>query len=123
MQSLPFQKVEHQVATLDAQPSNQQGGILVAVSGALLVRLSSDDPLPLNLFPDTSYLGRGGEASHELRPDIPAAARRERQLLHLQRRLPSRIPSLIEDVRNRVHGAASIVRKEKKCSRAFAWSS
>lgn len=37
-QSLPFQKVEHQVATLDAQPSNPQGGIMVVVSGALLVR-------------------------------------------------------------------------------------
>ncbi|EMF11233.1 nuclear transport factor 2 [Sphaerulina musiva SO2202] len=34
---LPFQQVEHQVATLDAQPSNQSGGILVIVSGALLV--------------------------------------------------------------------------------------
>ncbi|KAK4493763.1 hypothetical protein PRZ48_014948 [Zasmidium cellare] len=34
---LPFQKVEHQVSTLDAQPSNTSGGILVVVSGALLV--------------------------------------------------------------------------------------
>ncbi|KAK5132671.1 Nuclear transport factor 2 [Meristemomyces frigidus] len=34
---LPFTRVEHQVATLDAQPSNSQGGILVIVSGALLV--------------------------------------------------------------------------------------
>lgn len=39
LQSLPFSKVEHQVATLDAQPSNANGGILVIVSGALLVRL------------------------------------------------------------------------------------
>jgi hypothetical protein len=37
MQGLPFQKVQHQVATLDAQPSNEQGGILVLVTGALLV--------------------------------------------------------------------------------------
>lgn len=37
-QSLPFQKVEHKVATLDAQPSNEAGGILVMVTGALLVR-------------------------------------------------------------------------------------
>ena len=37
MQGLPFEKVEHQVATIDAQPSNPQGGILVIVSGALLV--------------------------------------------------------------------------------------
>jgi hypothetical protein len=34
--ALPFQKVVHQVSTLDAQPSNQ-GGILVMVTGALLV--------------------------------------------------------------------------------------
>ncbi|OKL63419.1 Nuclear transport factor 2 [Talaromyces atroroseus] len=34
---LPFQKVQHQVATLDAQPSNETGGILVLVTGALLV--------------------------------------------------------------------------------------
>ncbi|KAK5689065.1 Nuclear transport factor 2, partial [Elasticomyces elasticus] len=33
--SLPFSKVAHQVATLDAQPS-QGGGILVMVTGALL---------------------------------------------------------------------------------------
>lgn len=37
LQALPFAKVEHQVATLDAQPSDQAGGILVIVSGALLV--------------------------------------------------------------------------------------
>lgn len=40
MQELPFQRIEHQVATVDAQPSNEQGGVLVVVSGALLVRLS-----------------------------------------------------------------------------------
>ncbi|KAL8931846.1 MAG: hypothetical protein Q9211_006693 [Gyalolechia sp. 1 TL-2023] len=27
--SLPFQKIKHQVATLDAQPSSEQGGIIV----------------------------------------------------------------------------------------------
>lgn len=35
--SLPFQKVQHQVATRDAQPSNEAGGILVQVTGALIV--------------------------------------------------------------------------------------
>ncbi|KAL9024303.1 MAG: hypothetical protein Q9196_006615 [Gyalolechia fulgens] len=35
--SLPFQKIKHQVATLDAQPSSEQGGIIVMVTGALLV--------------------------------------------------------------------------------------
>ena len=37
-QGLPFQRVEHQVATIDAQPSNPNGGIIVVVSGRLLVR-------------------------------------------------------------------------------------
>ncbi|KIW97990.1 uncharacterized protein Z519_01574 [Cladophialophora bantiana CBS 173.52] len=35
--NLPFQKVQHRVDTTDAQPSNEQGGILVMVTGALLV--------------------------------------------------------------------------------------
>ncbi|KAE8146548.1 hypothetical protein BDV25DRAFT_162280 [Aspergillus avenaceus] len=43
--SLPFQKVAHQVSTLDAQPSNQQGGILVMVTGALLV---DEEQKPMN---------------------------------------------------------------------------
>lgn len=37
-QGLPFDKIEHRVDTLDAQPSNEQGGVLVLVTGALLVR-------------------------------------------------------------------------------------
>lgn len=41
VQSLPFQKVVHKVSTLDAQPSNEAGGILVMVTGALLVRLNT----------------------------------------------------------------------------------
>lgn len=36
-QELPFEKVAHRVATLNAQPSNEQGGIIVMVTGALLV--------------------------------------------------------------------------------------
>ncbi|KAL6409637.1 Nuclear transport factor 2 [Ilyonectria robusta] len=36
-QGLPFQKVKHQVATLDAQPSNENGGIIILVTGQLLV--------------------------------------------------------------------------------------
>jgi hypothetical protein len=34
---LPFSKVQHEVTSLDAQPSNEAGGILVLVSGRLLV--------------------------------------------------------------------------------------
>ncbi|KAI5284604.1 Nuclear transport factor 2, partial [Ascosphaera atra] len=36
--SLPFSRVAHKVSTLDAQPSTN-GGILVLVTGALLVRI------------------------------------------------------------------------------------
>ncbi|KAL1934096.1 hypothetical protein VTP01DRAFT_6278 [Rhizomucor pusillus] len=36
--SLPFQKVAHRISTIDAQPSNPQGGtIIVTVTGQLLV--------------------------------------------------------------------------------------
>jgi len=35
--SLPFEKVAHKVSTLDAQPSNETGGIIVMVTGALQV--------------------------------------------------------------------------------------
>ena len=38
--TLPFEKVAHKVSTLDAQPSNETGGILVMVTGALLVSRS-----------------------------------------------------------------------------------
>ncbi|KAJ5104049.1 hypothetical protein N7532_004578 [Penicillium argentinense] len=34
--TLPFQQVRHQIATFDAQPSSE-GGIIVLVTGALLV--------------------------------------------------------------------------------------
>ena len=37
IQKLPFQQVKHQVNTTDAQPSNEAGGIMVMVTGALLV--------------------------------------------------------------------------------------
>lgn len=36
-QSFPFQKVAHKIDTLDAQPSNESDGILILVTGALLV--------------------------------------------------------------------------------------
>lgn len=37
-QNLPFQKVQHRVDTTDAQPSGEHGGIVVMVTGALMVR-------------------------------------------------------------------------------------
>jgi len=42
---LPFAKVQHEVTSLDAQPSNEAGGILVLVSGRLLVCTDSANPL------------------------------------------------------------------------------
>ncbi|KAL8680678.1 MAG: hypothetical protein Q9186_003163 [Xanthomendoza sp. 1 TL-2023] len=54
---LPFQKVQHQISTLDAQPSSAEGGIIVMVTGALKV---DDEERPMNytqvfqLLPDGS---------------------------------------------------------------------
>ena len=36
-QALPFGKVQHKVATVDAQPAGSDGSIIVLVTGALLV--------------------------------------------------------------------------------------
>jgi hypothetical protein len=44
-QSLPFEKVQHRVDTTDAQPSNESGGIVVIVTGALMV---SCNDLPIS---------------------------------------------------------------------------
>ncbi|KAI5360408.1 Putative nuclear transport factor 2 domain, NTF2-like domain superfamily [Septoria linicola] len=54
---LPFQQVEHQVATLDAQPSNESGGILVTVSGALLVEA---EKRPMSYTQTFQLLPEGG---------------------------------------------------------------
>jgi hypothetical protein len=48
IQGLPFQKVQHRVATLDAQPSGEQGGILVLVTGALLVGANAPTVVDMN---------------------------------------------------------------------------
>ncbi|CAO1601685.1 Nuclear transport factor 2 [Xanthoria calcicola] len=42
---LPFSKVKHQVRTLDAQPSSGEGGIIVMVTGALVV---DEEERPMN---------------------------------------------------------------------------
>ncbi|KAM3421165.1 NTF2-related export protein [Cercospora zeina] len=54
---LPFNQVEHQVATLDAQPSNENGGILVIVTGALLVK---DEDRPMSYTQTFQLLPDGG---------------------------------------------------------------
>ncbi|KAK6507582.1 Nuclear transport factor 2 [Arthrobotrys musiformis] len=53
---LPFQKVEHQVATKDAQPL-ATGGIVVLVTGALKV---DDSPAPLSFAQTFILLPDGG---------------------------------------------------------------
>ncbi|KAI4275900.1 MAG: hypothetical protein LQ337_002865 [Flavoplaca oasis] len=45
IQDLPFQKVKHAVQTLDAQPSSGEGGIIVMVTGALIV---DEEERPMN---------------------------------------------------------------------------
>lgn len=44
-QNLPFEKVQHRVDTMDAQPASQEGGIVVLVTGALMV---DDQPQPMS---------------------------------------------------------------------------
>ncbi|CAK3917808.1 nuclear transport factor NTF-2 [Lecanosticta acicola] len=66
LSSLPFQKVEHQVATLDAQPSNESGGILVSVSGALLVE---EERRPMS-YAQTFQLLPDGQGSYFIFNDI-----------------------------------------------------
>ncbi|KAF9889971.1 Nuclear transport factor 2 [Aspergillus nanangensis] len=64
--SLPFQKVAHQVSTLDAQPSNQEGGILVMVTGALLV---DEEQKPMN-YTQSFQLLPDGQGSYFVFNDI-----------------------------------------------------
>ncbi|KAE8328744.1 hypothetical protein BDV39DRAFT_61804 [Aspergillus sergii] len=64
--SLPFQKVAHKVTTLDAQPSNEAGGILVMVTGALLV---DEQQTPMN-YTQTFQLLPDGAGSYFVFNDI-----------------------------------------------------
>ncbi|KAI9044413.1 nuclear transport factor 2 family protein [Aspergillus affinis] len=64
--SLPFQKVQHQIATFDAQPSNEQGGILVMVTGALLV---DEEQKPMN-YSQTFQLLPDGQGSYFVLNDV-----------------------------------------------------
>ncbi|MCJ1239003.1 Nuclear transport factor 2 [Varicellaria rhodocarpa] len=45
LSGLPFKQIKHKVNTIDAQPSNEMGGILVMVTGALLV---DEEQRPMN---------------------------------------------------------------------------
>ncbi|KAF2761458.1 nuclear transport factor 2 [Pseudovirgaria hyperparasitica] len=53
---LPFQKVQHKVNTLDAQPTSEDGGIMVMVTGQLLV----DEEQNVMNFCQTFQLKRDG---------------------------------------------------------------
>lgn len=59
--SLAFSKVKHQVATQDAQPSGEHGGILVLITGALLVcvRITKTDALDMLTSGDRSMKSSG----------------------------------------------------------------
>lgn len=81
-QTLPFQQVKHAVSTLDAQPSSEAGGIIILVTGALLVRL-----LYSGLKFTSTYhaaVGRRRAETNELQPSLSTHAR-ARVLLHFQR--------------------------------------
>ncbi|MCJ1371900.1 Nuclear transport factor 2 [Loxospora ochrophaea] len=58
--ALPFEKVQHRVSTLDAQPSNEAGGILVMVTGALLV---DEEQRPMN-YTQVFQLMSDGQGSY-----------------------------------------------------------
>lgn len=84
---MPFQAVKHQLDTLDAQPT-PGGGVLVLVTGKLLVRTalraSRDVRRGLLTSADLDDMTGGrGAASDELLPGIPAP-QRERPVLCLQ---------------------------------------
>ncbi|KAF4975798.1 hypothetical protein FZEAL_7458 [Fusarium zealandicum] len=64
--SLPFEKVKHQVSTLDAQPSNNEGGIIILVTGALLV---DEEERPMN-FTQTFQLARDAAGQYFVHNDI-----------------------------------------------------
>lgn len=49
-QALPFSKVKHQVSTLDAQPVQATGGIMILVTGALLVSTATIQSEPTDSF-------------------------------------------------------------------------
>ncbi|KAF4339391.1 nuclear transport factor 2 [Fusarium beomiforme] len=64
--SLPFEKVKHQVSTLDAQPSNDQGGVIILITGALLV---DEEQRPMN-FSQSFQLARDQSGTYFVYNDI-----------------------------------------------------
>ncbi|KAG5945308.1 Nuclear transport factor 2 [Claviceps sorghi] len=66
LSALPFEKVKHQVSTLDAQPSNDNGGIIILITGQLLV---DEEQRPMN-FSQSFQLSRDGSGSYFVYNDI-----------------------------------------------------
>ncbi|CAD6446671.1 edd439cc-fd5b-4616-b043-2da89aa142d0 [Sclerotinia trifoliorum] len=64
--SLPFEKVKHQVSTLDAQPTGDLGGILILITGALLV---DEEQRPMN-YSQAFQLMPDGAGSYFIFNDI-----------------------------------------------------
>ncbi|KAK6710318.1 Nuclear transport factor 2, variant 2 [Fusarium graminearum] len=64
--SLPFQQVKHKVATLDAQPSNDQGGVIILITGALLI---DEEQNPMN-FSQTFQLQRDQAGNYYVYNDL-----------------------------------------------------
>ncbi|GJN71945.1 nuclear transport factor 2 [Purpureocillium lilacinum] len=64
--SLPFEKVKHQVSTLDAQPGMSDGGIVILVTGQLLV---DEEQRPMN-YTQAFQLARDGSGQYFVFNDI-----------------------------------------------------
>lgn len=56
-QNLPFQKVQHRTDTMDAQPANADGGIVVLVTGALVV---DDQTQPMSFVQSFTLMPESG---------------------------------------------------------------
>ncbi|KAF4441692.1 nuclear transport factor 2 [Fusarium austroafricanum] len=63
---LPFQKVKHEVSTLDAQPSNDQGGVIILITGRLLV---DEEQNPMN-FTQSFQLSRDASGQYFVFNDL-----------------------------------------------------
>jgi len=64
--TLPFEKVKHQVSTLDAQPTMVDGGIVILVTGQLLV---DEEQRPMN-YAQTFQLARDPSGQYFVFNDI-----------------------------------------------------
>ncbi|KAI9151670.1 Nuclear transport factor 2 [Paramyrothecium foliicola] len=63
---LPFEKVKHQVSTLDAQPTMTEGGIVILVTGQLLV---DEEQRPMN-YTQAFQLARDAQGQYFVYNDL-----------------------------------------------------